>query len=53
MKEKKRLDKVYNPKEVEKKWYDFWVDRQFFRADETNDAPPYAIVIPPPNVTAN
>ena len=53
MKEKKRLDKVYNPKEVEKKWYDFWVDHQFFRADETNDALPYAIVIPPPNVTGS
>jgi len=53
MKEEKRLDKVYNPKEVEKKWYDFWVNRRLFRADETNDAPPYSIVIPPPNVTGS
>ena len=53
MKEKKILDKVYNPKDVEKKWYDFWIDRRLFRADETDDAPPYSIVIPPPNVTGS
>ena len=53
MKEKKILDKVYNPRDVEKKWYDFWIDRRLFRADETADAPPYSIVIPPPNVTGS
>ena len=53
MKEKKILDKVYNPRDVEKKWYDFWIDRRLFRADEMDDAPPYSIVIPPPNVTGS
>ena len=53
MKEKKTLSKVYNPQEVEKKWYDFWIDQQIFRADETGEGTSYSIVIPPPNVTGS
>ncbi len=50
---KKVLDKVYDPKSVEGKWYDFWMDHALFKADENSDAPPYTIVIPPPNVTGS
>ncbi len=53
MKEENVLEKVYNPKAVEGKWYDFWMEHELFRADETSDAPPYSIVIPPPNVTGS
>jgi valyl-tRNA synthetase len=53
MKEKKTLSKVYNPQEVEKKWYDFWIDQQIFRADEAGEGTSYSIVIPPPNVTGS
>ncbi len=49
----KILEKVYDPKEVEGKWYDFWMEHALFRADETSDASPYSIVIPPPNVTGS
>ncbi|NPA15396.1 MAG: valine--tRNA ligase [Deferribacteres bacterium] len=50
----KQLPKVYNPKEVEGKWYQFWQDKGFFHADENDDSrPTYSIVIPPPNVTGS
>ncbi len=45
------LDKAYDPHRVEEKWYGFWTERGYFRADEDSDKEPYSIVIPPPNVT--
>ena len=45
------LSKSYEPKEVEEKWYQYWLDNKLFHADETNPEKPYSIVIPPPNVT--
>jgi valyl-tRNA synthetase len=46
-----RIDKGYDPLQVESKWYRFWEENHFFDADEHSDSPPYSIVIPPPNVT--
>ncbi|MCH8534130.1 MAG: valine--tRNA ligase [Flavobacteriaceae bacterium] len=40
----------YNAKEVEDKWYQFWIENDFFKS-EVNEKPSYTIVIPPPNVT--
>ncbi|QDG50011.1 valine--tRNA ligase [Persicimonas caeni] len=48
-----KIDQSYDPVEVESDWYDFWVDRGYFHADETSDKEPYTIVIPPPNVTGS
>lgn len=45
------LPKGYEPADVEKKWYTFWEQGGFFHANESSEKPPYAIVIPPPNVT--
>ncbi|MFX3634915.1 MAG: valine--tRNA ligase [Candidatus Pristimantibacillus sp.] len=42
---------TYDPKTAEQKWYDFWMQGQFFEAGKRPDAPTYTIVIPPPNVT--
>ena len=42
---------AYDPKEVEKKWYPFWEEKGFFKADPLSQKPPYCISIPPPNVT--
>ncbi|MCR8644153.1 valine--tRNA ligase [Paenibacillus sp. N1-5-1-14] len=42
---------TYDPKGAEKKWYDFWMKNEFFKAGQRQDAKPYTIVIPPPNVT--
>lgn len=43
--------KSYDPKSVESKWYSFWEEKGFFKADNTSQKQPYCIVIPPPNVT--
>lgn len=45
------LPKAYEPKPVEEKWYVFWENGGFFRADPHSKKKPYCIVIPPPNVT--
>ncbi|MGH8022425.1 MAG: valine--tRNA ligase [Limisphaerales bacterium] len=45
------IPKAYEPPSVEEKWYQFWMDEQFFRADPKSPKPAYSIVIPPPNVT--
>lgn len=45
------LEKGYSPADVEKKCYDFWIKENLFHADENGSGKPYAIVIPPPNVT--
>ncbi len=47
------LEKSYNPKGVEEKWYDYWLAEKFFVADPQSGAKPYSIVIPPPNVTGS
>ncbi len=49
-----QLPKVYNPKDVEGKWYSFWLEKKYFHADEKDTTrPTYSIVIPPPNVTGS
>lgn len=40
----------YNSKEVEQKWYKYWMDQGYFRST-VDEREPYTIVIPPPNVT--
>lgn len=41
----------YDPKEAEKKWYDYWLKGQYFQAGRRPEGKPYTVVIPPPNVT--
>jgi valyl-tRNA synthetase len=43
--------KAYDPKLTEEKWYRFWEESNFFRADAHSLKPAYCISIPPPNVT--
>ncbi|OPY67740.1 MAG: Valine--tRNA ligase [Syntrophorhabdaceae bacterium PtaU1.Bin034] len=45
------IDKVYDPKQVERKWYTYWKEKDYFRAESVSSKPPFCIVIPPPNVT--
>ncbi|NGO68726.1 valine--tRNA ligase [Streptomyces boncukensis] len=47
------LPTQYAPAEVEEKLYEGWVARGYFEADPKSERPPYAIVIPPPNVTGS
>ena len=41
----------YDPKKVEKKWYQFWIEHNLFQPSEDRSREMYSIVIPPPNVT--
>ncbi|MCX4388950.1 valine--tRNA ligase [Micromonospora peucetia] len=43
----------YQPGEVEQRRYEQWVAAGHFRASAGSDKPPFAIVIPPPNVTGS
>jgi len=43
----------YDPRQTEERWYRVWEERGYFRADPFAKAPPYCIVIPPPNVTGS
>ncbi len=45
------LAKTYNPTQTEDKWYQYWLEKDFFSAKPNPDKTPYTIVIPPPNVT--
>jgi valyl-tRNA synthetase len=45
------LPKTYDPKTVEPKWYQRWLDADAFHADARSPKPAFSIVIPPPNIT--
>src|SRR5512147_1654464 len=47
------LPKTYDPKAVEQKWYAFWLEKNYFHADENAGGSSFSIVIPPPNVTGS
>jgi len=49
--EEKLLSKSYEPHGVEVKWYKYWLDEGYFRAEDKSKEKPFSIVIPPPNVT--
>lgn len=45
------IAKAYEPKEVEARWYAKWLEAGCFKAVADPAREPYAIMIPPPNVT--
>ena len=53
----KELAKVYEPQEVEKRTYQFWLDGGYFHATahakdkNGNEKKPYTVMMPPPNIT--
>jgi len=47
------LPKQYDPSEVEPRWLRFWLENDFFHADEASPTVPYSITLPPPNVTGS
>jgi valyl-tRNA synthetase len=49
--EKRELDKVYNPADVEARWENFWLERGLFTASVSPEKPAFSMVIPPPNIT--
>lgn len=47
------LDKVYDPRRLETKWYEYWEKSGLFAAKADGRRPPFCIVIPPPNITGS
>ena len=47
----KELAKTYDPKGLEDRLYQKWLDKKYFHAEPNPDRKPFTIVIPPPNVT--
>jgi len=45
------MEKVFEPKKIEERWYKFWQEKGYFHANENSDKKSYCIVIPPPNIT--
>ncbi len=45
------LEKSYNPKKVEEKWYKIWEKKGYFEPSYNEKKSKFSIVIPPPNVT--
>src|SRR5438128_310495 len=45
------LSKTYDPKTVEAKWYQTWIENHDFEADANSSKPAFSIVMPPPNIT--
>ena len=44
------ISSKYNPQDTESKWYQHWLDKNYFHSTP-DEREPYTIVIPPPNVT--
>ena len=49
----RQLEKTYDPKQVEERWYQFWTEKGYFHASVDDPGTPYSIVIPPPNITGS
>lgn len=47
----KELAKQYDPKHVEDRIYDTWLEKKYFHAERHEGNKTYTIVIPPPNIT--
>jgi valyl-tRNA synthetase len=44
------IPKSYDSNKAEAKWYQHWMDKDYFHS-EPDDREPYTVMIPPPNVT--
>jgi valyl-tRNA synthetase len=44
------IQKKYDPSKIEDKWYQYWMENNYFHS-EPDEREAYTIVIPPPNVT--
>ncbi len=48
---KKELARTYDPKGIEDRLYQKWLDGGYFHAEVNKDKKPFTIVMPPPNIT--
>ncbi len=47
----KELAKTYDPKGIEERLYEKWLEKKYFHAEVDHSRTPFTIVIPPPNIT--
>ena len=47
----KELAKTYDPKGIEDRLYEKWMEKRYFHAEVDYEKKPFTIVIPPPNIT--
>ncbi len=47
----KELAKTYDPKDIEERLYQKWLNQKYFHAEVDRNKKPFTIVIPPPNIT--
>ncbi len=47
----RELAKTYDPKGIEDRLYQKWLDKKYFHAEVDRTKKPFTIVIPPPNIT--
>ena len=45
------MPKAYEPGKVEAKWYQFWLEKGYFKPQIDRGKKPFVIIMPPPNVT--
>ncbi|NBJ16777.1 MAG: valine--tRNA ligase [Dehalobacter sp. 4CP] len=53
MSEDQQMAKIYDPGQVEEKWYQYWEQNGFFTPKVEPEQNPFSIVMPPPNVTGS
>ena len=53
MKNKRILEKAYDPTPVEEKWYTYWIDEGLFVPEVPSSKKVFSMVLPPPNVTGS
>ncbi|MDQ0417272.1 valyl-tRNA synthetase [Croceifilum oryzae] len=51
MEKEMQMSTKYDPKSVEQKRYQFWLEHELFRPSGDQNSPAYSIILPPPNVT--
>ncbi len=47
------MDKVYNQKDIENKWYKVWEEKGYFKPEINPNRKPFTIILPPPNANGN
>ena len=45
------MPKAYEPQKVEQKWYRFWLEKDYFRAEIDPKKKPFVVIMPLPNIT--
>jgi valyl-tRNA synthetase len=50
---KEELPSIYNFKEVENKWYQYWLENGYFNSYIDYSKKPFTILLPPPNITGS